>query len=268
MHSYVINLARSGDRRAHMMAELDDSGLYNQFVTAVDGRRLDLSDPSLVDVVSLSNWSEFPDATVGTVLSHLSVYRKVIEEGRDAALVLEDDVMLPPDIAELADAVAKQLTGAEVALLNYDSETVLRLSTEGSVPLPGGRRLVMPIDVGEPRSGAAYMITREACERLLETARPIRVNPDDWWHFFREGVIDRVRCVSPLPVRKAANFPSTQGSRSLGNGLRYRLVWPLVNMEIPVVREILTYRRRHIMNRWTRSELVDMPFIEKPSRLD
>ena len=120
MYAYVINLARSVDRRAHITAELKKTGLDYQIVTAVDGRDLDLNDPTLVDP-SLTTKTVSVAGATGCALSHLIAYRNMIADGLDAALVLEDDVILPPDLGILADAVAGQLAGAEVVLLNYST---------------------------------------------------------------------------------------------------------------------------------------------------
>ena len=97
MHAYVINLARSTDRRAHITAELQRVGLDFEFISAVDGRTLDLSDSTLIDP-SLVSRCVFPAGTVGCALSHFHVYQKILEDGRDTALVLEDDVILPDDL--------------------------------------------------------------------------------------------------------------------------------------------------------------------------
>ena len=40
MRAYVINLARSLDRRAHITAELRKTGLDYEIIAAVDGRDL------------------------------------------------------------------------------------------------------------------------------------------------------------------------------------------------------------------------------------
>jgi glycosyl transferase, family 25 len=267
VYAYVINLARSTDRRAHVTAELKKTDIKYEIVTAVDGREVDLSDSTIIDP-SLPNLTQFLPGTAGAALSHLSVYQRIIADGLDEALVLEDDVMLPVDLDSMADAVAEQLTGAEVALLSYDSYGACKISQEGSTPLPSARRLALPIDIYQPRSGAAYIITREACERMAKTILPVRVNPDDWWFFYREGVLDRVRCVVPLPVFKTAKLTSTMGSYALGNGVKGRLAWALVSRNIPLLHQVLVYRRQRIYRQWSRSELVDMPFIEKPSRLE
>jgi glycosyl transferase, family 25 len=267
VHAYVINLARSVDRRAHMTAELKKTGMSYEIITAVEGRDLDLSDPAIVDP-SLPNWTKTLATTTGAALSHLIAYKKIVADGLDQGLVLEDDVLLPNDLESLADAVADQLTGAEVALLSVDSIDPCRVSREGSVPLPSSRLLALPIDVYRPRSGGAYVITREACERMIKCMPPVRMNIDDWWFHYREGVLDRVRCVVPIPVHKNPKLISTMGSYSLGNGLKARLFWPLVRLKIPIVHQVLCYRRQRIYRQWSRSELVDVPFVEKPSRLE
>jgi glycosyl transferase, family 25 len=269
VHVYVINLARSLDRRAHITAELDKTGLDYDIVAAVDGRVLDLTDPTIVDPALVARIQvQLVAGTVGAALSHQKVYQQIIADGVDIALVLEDDVVLPADLKTLADAVAGQLDGAEVALLSYDSEEPCRMSREGLVPLPGSRSLALPIDIDQPVSGAGYLITREACERMIKYGTPIRVPADTWRFFFREGALDRVRCVFPLPVLKNPKFTSTIGSYSAGSGIKGRLVLTLVRSKIPILHQVLTYRKQRIYRQWGRSELVDIPFKEKPSRLD
>jgi glycosyl transferase, family 25 len=268
MYAYVINLARSRDRYAHMVSELEKTDLEYEFVAAVDGRELDISDPTLVSIDELSTRSVFPANSAASVLSHIRCYERIIAAGLDAALVLEDDAILPADINSLADSVAAQLTGAEVALLSFNSGEPLKISREGAVHVLGDRMLALPIDALQPASGAAYVITHEACERLIKFLPPIRTNADQFGLFYQEGAIDRLRCVVPLSVQNSAKFRSTQGSYSLGNGLRARLLWPIVMLELPVLHQILVHRRQRIQNQWSQWEMVDMPFIERPSRLD
>jgi glycosyl transferase, family 25 len=250
-----------------MIAELEKTGLDYEILTAVDGREVDLSDRTLVDP-ALTYMTHFLSGTTGAALSHLSAYRKIIADGLDEALVLEDDVTLPPDLASLVNAVAGQLSGAEVTLLSYGSLGPCRLSREGSIELPSGRILALPIEIRLILSGGAYIITREACERMIKVVLPVRVNPDDWWYFYREGALDRVRCVFPLIVRKNPKLISTLGSHSLGNSLKGRLAWSLVRYKIPLLHQALSYRRQRIYRRQDRQMLVDAPFIEKPSRLE
>ena len=57
---------------------------------------------------------------------------------------------------------------------------------------------------------------------MIKCVLPVRVNADDWWYFYREGALDRVRCVVPIPVPKSPKLISTMGSYSLGNGVKGR----------------------------------------------
>lgn len=267
MHAYVVNLARSLDRRAHITRELQKTSVNYQIVTAVDGRELDMADAALIDP-SFAARGIFPEGSAGCSLSHLSIYRKIIEDGLDVALILEDDAILPADLDKLAEEVGQHLTGAEVTLLSADCPDPLQLSRAGAVPLSGGRHLALPVDISQPRSTGAYLITREACERMIELLLPIRANADAWPFFYREGALDRLRCVAPLPVLKSADLTSTIGSYSLGSGLRSRLAGPLLQHRIPVLHQMLSRRRQRIYRQWARTELVSTPFIEMPSRLE
>lgn len=267
MYAYVINLDRSADRRKHMIAELKRTDLDYEFVSACDGRDLDPNDPSII-TPELFTKSPFPANHGATALSHIRCYERMIAHGRDAALVLEDDVLLPADVNVLTDAVAAHLRGSEVALLSFTNPEPMKMAREGALPLPHGRTLVLPIDPWQLASGSAYVITREACERMIKSLVPVRACPDEWGYFYHEGLLDGVRCVVPATVSGANQFHSMQGSYTLGTGLKSRLLWPLVKLRLPLVQQILFYRRRRIGDRHRRHEIVDRPFKEKPSRLD
>lgn len=247
-------------------AELKKTGLDYEIITAVDGRDLDLHDSTIIDSSMLTR-NSFPAGTIGCALSHLRACQKIVADGLDEALILEDDVTLPTDLGTLVDAVAGHLTGAEVALLNYASPYACKISPEGSVDLPSSRLLALPIDVGQLVNAGAYVITREACKRMTESVLPVRACADEWRLFYKEGILDRVRCVLPLAVVKNPKFESTIGLYSLGNGVKARLVGPFVLHKIPLLHQVILYRRQRIVRQWERSEIVDMPFIEKPSRL-
>jgi glycosyl transferase family 25 len=255
MYAYVINLDRSPDRRAHMIAELKKTGLDYEFVSACDGRDLDVNDPSVV-TPELFTKSPFPANHAATTLSHIRCYERMIAHGRDTALVLEDDVLLPADVDALTDAVAADLTGSEVALLSFTNPAPMKMAREGAVPLPHGRTLVRPVDPRQLASGGAYVITREACERMIKSLVPVRACADEWGYFYHEGFLDRVRCVVPSTVSGASQFHSMQGSYTLGSGLKSRLLWPLVKLRLPVVQQILMYRRRRIGDRHRRHEMI------------
>jgi glycosyl transferase, family 25 len=268
VHAYVINMARSLDRRAHITKELNKTGLDWEIVIANDGRDLDLQDPAVVHP-SLLTSTPFPAGMAGGSSSHVLAYKKIVADGLDKALVLEDDAVLPVDLGDLIDAAADHMTdAAEIVLLSYDNHEPSLMSREGSINLPSERVLALPIDLFQLKSAGAYIITREACERLIKCAVPARGGADMWGLFYQEGALDRVRCVVPIPVFKEPKLESTIGSYRLGTGVRARLIVPLVRRKIPLLQQVILYRRRRIYRQWSQVEFVDMPFAEKPSRLD
>jgi glycosyl transferase family 25 len=273
VHAYVINLACSTDRRRHIEAELAKVGLGYEVVPAVDGRKLDLSGPQLVrpgdpGQCCSPDWAQQSaiPGVVGCSLSHLLVYERVLASGAEGAVVLEDDIALALDLAQVTNALPSHLSGAEVVLLNFDSRDTCRMSSQDAHALPGGRLLCLPLDVGQPHSTAGYVITREACRRMVDQMTPARASSDDWAFFYRHGALDRLRCVVPMPIQKSPRFPSTI-IRDAG-GIKARLRAAALARGSPLLHQAIAWRRARILRQGVATQLVDAPFIEKPSRLD
>jgi glycosyl transferase, family 25 len=268
MHTYVINLARSPERRAHMTAQLEDRGIDWENVVAVDGRDLDMTDRRTIEAPapsSRNNESLLP-GEVGCALSHLDVYRRILADGLEQALVLEDDVTLPADLPAVLDALPEQLAGSEVALLNFDSVGTCQVSRNGSVGLPTARQLVHPVDIHQPLSAAAYVITREACQRMTESRLPIRSTADDWGYFYSAGVLDRLRCVVPLAVDKTSDFASTMAYHS-EKSFKGRVLSLITRYDLRLLQRAVVYRRERIWRKHNRVEFVDERPTPRPRRL-
>src|SRR5215467_4672455 len=184
MQAYVINLARSSERRAHIVDQLSRTQINYEIVNAVDGRDLDLSDTRIVDPAFAATSAAYPGA-VGCALSHLQVYRRILGDGLERACILEDDVMLPADFGVLTDTIARHMRGAEVVLLNFQSQGPCLITKTGAVQLPSSRLLVQFVDEGQAASTGGYLITREACARMVKTVLPLRAQPDDWAFYHR-----------------------------------------------------------------------------------
>jgi glycosyl transferase, family 25 len=264
MHAYVINLARSPERRAKVTANLDRCGVDYEIVTAIDAQEFGSGDLRAAGRVAAAFYHKFRPGEAGCALSHMSVYRKILADGLERALVLEDDIIAPPELAAIADAVGGCLDGAEVALLNFDSQEVVQVSRAGAIDLPATRQLVAPLHVRQPESGAAYVITREACARMTERAFPIQTKADDWAHFIQIGSIDRLRCVVPLAVRKHPGFGSTMGYYS-HSSFKGRALALIDRLGLGLVQRVIAYRRERIWRRYTRVEFVDDPGPSLPS---
>ena len=258
MRAYVINLARSPERRASITAQLTKYDVDFEIVEAVDGRELDMEDAAVIASIAPSFLSAdwFRPTHVACAMSHLNVHRKMLADGLDHALVLEDDVIVPADVSSVADVVAASMTGAEIALLNFDSPNVCMMSRRDARELPGSRQLVQPVDISQLVSGAAYVITREACERMTKQALPIRAKADDWDRHCREGRFDNVRCVVPMVVMKDPSFISTIGYYS-DLSFKARLLRVITRYDLQILQHAIARRRERIWRKYQRVAFED-----------
>ena len=98
MQTYVINLDRRPDRRAHMEAQASARGVHVEFVSAVDMRRL-------ADYSGLARrrggLRQIRDGDYACFLSHRRAWERIVARGEPFGAVLEDDVGLSADAARL-----------------------------------------------------------------------------------------------------------------------------------------------------------------------
>ena len=150
---YVINLARSADRRAFMQAALAQAGVGGEFVAAVDGRRC-RAGPRAIS-----------GAETALILSHRKVWRRFLRSAAEYAVVLEDD-------AHLGDGFAKLLE-ADWGAQSFDAvklETLFHrvwLARRGAAL--GERQLHR---LGSEHYGTAgYLVSREGARKMLALTR-------------------------------------------------------------------------------------------------
>ena len=271
MKAYVISLARSADRRAHMVRQLSKAQLSYEFIRATDWREADLGDTQLFEPRWMAEETRggMSPGSAAAALSHLDACRRILADGPPCALVMEDDIVLPAGIGELADAIEPHLTGAEVVLLNFHSVLLTsdspdrmfwngkvlntgngpcQVIREGSVQLPHSRLLAQIVEPCLPSSGACYLITREACERRVRTGLPVRGFPDSWSMFYWDGIIDRVRCVTPMPVPNSPDFRTTI-DRYQPNSIQARMREFVARSKTPIVYQALALRRKRTFRR-------------------
>jgi glycosyl transferase family 25 len=264
MQTYAINLARSPDRRAHITAQLEHAQVNYQIVDAVDGRGLDLGDARLVEPAFARANTPRP-GIVGCSLSHLETYRRIIDDDLEIACILEDDVVIPDDLVILADAIGQQMSGAEIVLLNFHSQEPCRITKANVAHLPLSRLLAQIVDEGQVTSAACYLITREACARMVKTIPPVRVVADDWAFFVGQGAVDRLRCVVPMPVVQNTDLRTTISYHQPDS--MYSSVRELISgSRIPILRQALALRRRRHQQRYAvgRTQFVeDIPRVHR-----
>lgn len=263
MRAYVVNLPASVDqvlhqrRRDHIESELRRTGIPYTFVDSVDGLRLTPAERAqLVDedaVAASPQW--LTDGVLGASLSHVAAYRAILADGESAGLVLEDDAVLPDDLAPLLDELAGQMSGAEVVLLYWRSvRDPVVFSKADAVELSNGAMLRYPTDLATLGCASAYVVTAEACRRLVDVLMPIKSCTDAWVTFQDWGGFDSLRCIVPNVAGNRTDFKSTVNYHG-DSSLRARLSWFVAHRRVFPLHQIFGMVRAARERRGTRFTL-------------
>jgi glycosyl transferase family 25 len=250
LKTFVISLELAKERREHMARQLARTELEWSWYDAVDGRRMsDAAIASVAAPVWEGRGKALSGGIVGCALSHLGVYEAVLEGGWDRVLVLEDDVLLAPSIAALAEEASDCMGDEPEAILLQASfsERPCGFWRDSIIRLGSGSVVAAAVDPVAVTGTGAYVINHRGCEKMLIGLRPIRVQADGWDYFIREGLLRRVRCVLPLPVDILHWLPSTidHGYYSWRDHV---YTW-LDRRSDPISRRAMAYRRQRFHRR-------------------
>lgn len=214
--AFVVSLVRAGERRARLAPRL--AGLDFTFLDAVDKLGLDrerLLREGVFDERgtprAFRHRAEMPLGHIGCSLSHRAIYERIVRNGWERVVVLEDDVVPQHGaLALLPDALSQLPAGWELCYLGYlgDRTVTLRarlkrayyLATApiglGRWRLAEARRLLpRPFSANLRRAGRhmcthAYAVSREGARKLLAAQTPVAFNADQLLAYLilREGL--------------------------------------------------------------------------------
>ncbi|MGX5664356.1 glycosyltransferase family 25 protein [Rhizobium daejeonense] len=166
--AYVINLDRSIERWRCLTAQAAQFDMQFLRVSGVDGaaipaeKRIEIDEPAFLR----QNGRLMLDGEYGCYRSHLKALSTFLESDNDAAIIIEDDVEIPPKLIERAEAILDAVPDAElVKLLNHRSRW-FRLRKISQLGDQVGRCLH-----GPQGSAACYLVTRKGAEKLLSSIR-------------------------------------------------------------------------------------------------
>ena len=191
MKVFIINLARSIDRRHSIAAQCDKLGLEYEFFPAVDGSTL--SESECAQNTQPLNYA-FKPGEIGCALSHLAIYKKMVAENIQNAFILEDDAQLSDDL------------GGILSHLNMQSfstlPTVLLLSKVNKLV----KNKYFDIDnkysvypALHATTAHAYIINLTAAKNLINLLFPVWMVADKW-SLFEDYSAIKVFCIYPEPV--------------------------------------------------------------------
>lgn len=233
--AFVIHLPRAVARRPQVESLRLSLPLPVEVLDAVDGQLLSADEIGRVAVSGLHRPAyPFPLSAneVACFLSHRAAWRRIVDEGLDAGLVVEDDAaVVGPDFA---DVLAAAVAGIEA------DEFVRFPHRERHEPGPVVRA-AGPLTVREPRLPALGMVMqlvgREAARRLLETSstfdRPVDSFVQmNWLH----GA--RVLSARPIVIREIGAVLGGSVIHPHRAGIHHRLVRevrrPLIRLAVSI----------------------------------
>lgn len=163
---FIINLETSTDRRAVMEQAMNTLNLPHEFIAAVDGRDFD---PDALPAYNgrrrrLCYGRDLTPGEIGCILSHRSIYEKMVAENIPCAVILEDDALFTPEFP----AVLRRLKTLETDwdMIRFLGREKCERKNRKIAPLIGQHMLAR---VTTPFGGAyAYMLTQHTAKKLLQ----------------------------------------------------------------------------------------------------
>lgn len=212
--TFIISLPKDRHRLDALGAQLRALEMPFTAIEAVHGASLDAAELAAAydarKALRLFN-RELSRGEIGCALSHVKIYRKMVEEDIPCALVLEDDAkILDPDLAAtLAKLKTRYPAQTPTAVLlshakRYDGNSGVALDAQRNV-----------YDAYRGVCAHGYFITRAAAAILLDKLYPVFVVADKW-EFFQARYIG-VRALVPYAIGLT---PASRDSSIDGMGVR------------------------------------------------
>ncbi len=197
VRGFVIHLARAVQRRAQVDKLLEEAPCLSEIFDAVDGARLtdaDLRADLAAEPLFFPHYPfEIGRGEIACFLSHRALWQRMVDDGLDQALILEDDVALEPSF-DAAFALASRHAGLE-GFVQFQTRPVRAVAEV--VAEQDGVRIVRPQVV--PRRTSAQLIGRHAAERLLKASAQIDRPVDGFLQLIWETG-QPIHCVLPAGV--------------------------------------------------------------------
>lgn len=204
---FVISLPDCKGRREKIAASLDDLGIKFEFVDAVDGREgLPPEYEVQIDREAARKAGRIMcDAEFACALSHIKVYRRIVADNIDHAVVLEDDAIPTPQLAEyLSGAFYRD---SDMTHLGY-LKTRIYVRRGGVKQLVGNHKSYLSTSL-KPICGAyGYIVSREAAKHFIEL-NPV-IDRQSWLNVETLVSERKYRIVSPALVLHPPLFDEGQ----------------------------------------------------------
>ena len=256
MKIFVAAIPRLKERYAYVLAHLAAVSALPVEVVGVDGTALDRSDPA----GDGRHNPAYPAPQIGCALSHVAACRRIVEEGLPWGVVVEDDIVLPPFADDLIRRAAATLREGEVISLYNPVMRRTEFAFESVLDPDRKLNLLVPYDMQDGRTAAAYVIENRAARGIAQGNMPVRHLADDFAAFHADGLINHFRIVDPTPCAVRPFQSSLEHFRA--RTLKRRIT-DTAN-KLPVIAQLVAVRRLMLRQMHSRNIVVS----SRPSPLN
>ncbi|MTD38202.1 beta-1,4-galactosyltransferase [Erwinia sp. CPCC 100877] len=195
---YVISLLRDKERRNKISQDLHCINVGYKFFDAVDAK--DIRNAELISQTRLigGDGHVMTNGEIACMLSHQLVYKDILSNDHEWALILEDDVTVDKRTCGVLDALSSgeysklnvnniYLLGGQQGLHEYP---VLSLSLFNYVKIGRVKFRRVTYNQHKIRRTCCYLISKDMCEKLLGLANsygPYRA--DSWKLMKKHGMV-------------------------------------------------------------------------------
>ena len=205
MQTFVLNLEHNTERKKYMQNLLNDIPIDYEFFPAVYGK-------------SITNIEQFYDSIlaekkakrqlnvgeIGTAISHKNIYKKMIDENIEQALILEDDVTFLDGFIDVYKKIEKINVGNKIILLGTIVKKKIKKIWKKKLTSEHSMYLVLNNYAG----AYGYIIGLDAAKKIYYHNKKVFIEADKWKYYRR---LSQIWLVSPSVVTVDEIFPSEIG---------------------------------------------------------
>lgn len=205
MRTFVLSLEHNTERKEYMQDLLKDIPIDYEFFPAVYGK-------------SITNIDQFYDSKlaekkakrqlnvgeIGTAISHKNIYKKMIDENIEQALILEDDVTFLDGFIDVYKKIEKINVGNKIILLGTIVKKKIKKIWKKMLTPEHSMYLVLNNYAG----AYGYIIGLEAAKRIYYHNKKVFIEADKWKYY--RG-LSQIWLVSPSVITVDEIFPSEIG---------------------------------------------------------
>ncbi len=191
MKVFVLNLEHNTERRKYIKKVLQDVPIEYEIIYGVYGKAIknlnEVYDPILAEKKAKQQLNL---GEIGCALSHKAVYKKMIDENIQQALILEDDIRILPNFFEVYTAISKLDVRNKIILLGTIVTKPIKKIWKKKLTATNSMYLVLNNYAG----GYSYVIGLEAAKKIYYHNEKIFIEADKWKYYRR---LSQIWLVSP-----------------------------------------------------------------------